>query len=71
MAPAATPRSIVDVLVKETIDAATDPGVAARLRQLNIEPRGSSQQEFAATIRDEQPTFDAAIKAAELNDGKL
>jgi len=70
MAPAATPRAIVDVLVKATIDAATDPAVAARLRQLNIEPRGSSQEEFAATIRDEQPTFDVAIKAAELNDQK-
>jgi tripartite-type tricarboxylate transporter receptor subunit TctC len=70
MAPAATPRAIVDVLVRETIDAATDPVVAGRLRQLNIEPRGSSQEEFAATFRDEQPTFDAAIKAAQLNDEK-
>ncbi len=68
MVPPKTPQPIIDALVGETMAAASDPAVVAKLRQLNIEPRGSTQAQLVETIRDEQPVFDAAMKAAELKD---
>jgi tripartite-type tricarboxylate transporter receptor subunit TctC len=65
MAPAGTPPEIIERLANASIAAAHDPAIAARLQTLNVEPRGSTQAEFRETIRDEQVTMDAAIKAAE------
>jgi hypothetical protein len=50
--------------------AARDPAIIAELQKFNIEPRGTTQAEFAATIQDEQPIFDAAIKAAAIGEEK-
>lgn len=66
MAPAGTPRDIIDKLAKHVIEAANDPTIAAQLISLGIEPNGTTPQEFAAQIAREQPQFDAAIKAANL-----
>jgi tripartite-type tricarboxylate transporter receptor subunit TctC len=66
MVPPGTPAQIIDQLIEASIAAAHDPAIAARLQSFNIEPRGSTQAEFAQTIRDEQPILDAAIKAAEI-----
>jgi tripartite-type tricarboxylate transporter receptor subunit TctC len=66
MAPAGTPPDIIDRLTQTSIAAAHDPAIAAKLESFNIEPRGSTQAEFADTIREEQPIIDAAIKAAEI-----
>lgn len=66
LAPAATPRAIVAKLAEHVIAAAKDPAVAAQLTNLGIEPNGTTPAEFAAQIAQEQPQFDAAIKAANL-----
>jgi tripartite-type tricarboxylate transporter receptor subunit TctC len=66
MAPAGTPPEVIERLTQASVAAAHDPAIAARLRTLNVEPRGSTQAEFRDTIRDEQATMDAAIKAAEV-----
>jgi tripartite-type tricarboxylate transporter receptor subunit TctC len=70
MAPAGTPPEIVARIVQETVVAARDPAIIAELQKFNIEPRGTTQAEFAATIQDEQPIFDAAIKAAAIGEEK-
>jgi tripartite-type tricarboxylate transporter receptor subunit TctC len=66
MAPSGTPPEIIERLTQASIAAAHDPAIVARLQSFNIEPRGSTQAEFLDTIRDEQATMDAAIKAAEV-----
>jgi tripartite-type tricarboxylate transporter receptor subunit TctC len=70
MTPAGTPPEIVARIVQETVVAARDPAIIAELQKFNIEPRGTTQAEFAATIQDEQPIFDAAIKAAAIGEEK-
>jgi tripartite-type tricarboxylate transporter receptor subunit TctC len=64
MAPAGTPPEIVNRLIQVSIEAAHDPAVGEKLRNLNIEPGGGSQEEFIQTIRDERATIGEAIKAA-------
>jgi tripartite-type tricarboxylate transporter receptor subunit TctC len=66
MAPARTPRPIIDKLARHVVGAAKDPANMASLRALGIEPGGSTPEDFAAQISAEQPRFDAAIKAADL-----
>jgi tripartite-type tricarboxylate transporter receptor subunit TctC len=66
LAPARTPRPIIDQLSRHVIAAARDPAVAAQLTALGIEPNGTTPEEHAAQIAREQPIFDAAIKAADL-----
>ncbi len=62
-----TPRAIVDKLAREVIAATKDPAVVEQLTKLGIEPNGTTPEEFAAQIAREQPQFDIAIKAANLN----
>ena len=66
LAPAKTPRDIIEKLAKHVTAAARDPANAAQLTTLGIEPNGTTPEEFAAQINREQPQFDAAIKAANL-----
>ena len=65
-APATTPREIIDKLAQHVIAAAQDPTNVAQLTALGIEPNGTTPEEFRAQIDREQPQFDAAIKAANL-----
>ena len=67
LAPAATPRPIVDKLARLTIAAAREPEIVAQLTKLGITPNGTTPEEFAAQIAREQPQFDAAIDAAGLS----
>jgi tripartite-type tricarboxylate transporter receptor subunit TctC len=66
MAPAKTPREIVDKIAAQVVAAAHDPGIIARLADLGIEANGTTPDAFAAQIAREQPQFDLAIKAAKL-----
>jgi tripartite-type tricarboxylate transporter receptor subunit TctC len=66
MAPAKTPKPIVDKLAEQVIAAARDPAIIAQLTKLGIQPNGTAPKEFAAQIAREQPQFDAAIKAANM-----
>ena len=62
-----TPRAIVDKLAREVIAATKDSAVVGQLTKLGIEPNGTTPEEAAAQIAREQPQFDIAIKAANLN----
>jgi tripartite-type tricarboxylate transporter receptor subunit TctC len=66
LAPAKTPRAIVEKLAAQVIAAAHDPTIVARLADLGIEANGTTPDAFAAQIAREQPQFDLAIKAAKL-----
>ena len=66
LAPAKTPKAIVDKLASAVIAATKDPGIIAQLQKLGIEPNGTTPEEFTEWIRRDQPQFDAAIAAAQL-----
>ncbi len=66
LAPAKTPREIIDKLAKHVTAAARDAANVAHLTTLGIEAKGTTPEEFAAQIDREQPQFDAAIRAANL-----
>ena len=50
LAPAGTPQAIIQLLAKETRNAAKDPAIAERLLTLGIQPSGADPQEFAEVI---------------------
>jgi tripartite-type tricarboxylate transporter receptor subunit TctC len=64
------PRGMSEVvatrLERAAIDAARDPSVSARLRELGAEPVGSTATELAATIAAEDARWAAAARAAGL-----
>jgi tripartite-type tricarboxylate transporter receptor subunit TctC len=64
LAPAKTPKAIVDRLAKETRDAAQDLTIAGRLRDLGIEPGAAMLDDFRDIIRGEQSIFRSAVKIA-------
>jgi tripartite-type tricarboxylate transporter receptor subunit TctC len=66
LAPAATPRAIIDKLASLVIATTKDPAIVAQLDNLGITPNGTTPAEFAAQIAREQPLFDEAIAAAGL-----
>jgi tripartite-type tricarboxylate transporter receptor subunit TctC len=66
LVPAKTPREIINKLATHVIAAARDPANIASLTGLGIEPGGTTPEEFVELIKQEQPRFDAAIKAANL-----
>ncbi|MBV8166028.1 MAG: tripartite tricarboxylate transporter substrate binding protein [Alphaproteobacteria bacterium] len=68
MAPAGTPRPIIDRLNAEVRKALADPGVRAKLRDQGLTVRGSSPEELAAATREQLAKYarlmkDAGIKA--------
>ena len=66
LAPAKTPREIIAKLAQHVIAAAKDSTNVAQLTALGIEPNGTMPEEFRAQIEREQPLYDAAIAAANL-----
>lgn len=64
LAPAGTPRPIIDLLSKETLAAAQLPAINQKLFDLGIEPGAAGADEHAAIIREEQGVYAAAVKAA-------
>jgi tripartite-type tricarboxylate transporter receptor subunit TctC len=68
LVPARTPRVIVDRLAAEVVAAAKDPAIVEQLTRLGIEPNGTTPEQFAAQIANEQAQFDVAIEAAKLKE---
>ena len=63
LAPAATPRTIVDRWHRETVRALNDAEVRDRLVVDGADPIGSSPEEFAAYIRAESVKWAKIVKA--------
>ena len=62
VAPAATPRPVIDVLHRATVAALGDAGVHKALTDLGIDVEGNTPQEFEAYIKAEIPKWSAIVK---------
>ncbi len=64
LAPAATPRAIVEALAKEVARAVREPATAERLEGIGVDPVGNTPAEFAEFIRRDAPLWREAVNAA-------
>jgi len=64
LAPAATPREIVNKLAEATVKAAQSPEIRQRLMEMGAEPIGNMPDEAAKFIRDEVALWAAVVKAS-------
>jgi tripartite-type tricarboxylate transporter receptor subunit TctC len=64
MAPAGTPKDILDKLHDETVKALALPSVRKKFEELGLEPVGNTSAEFAAVIKKEIPEWAKVIKDA-------
>ena len=66
MAPAATPKEIVDPLYREIAKAVAQPDVKERLTTLGFKPVANSPDEFSARIRLEIEKWAKVVRDAKL-----
>jgi tripartite-type tricarboxylate transporter receptor subunit TctC len=64
VAPAGTPKAIVETLHRATVEALKDPDVQQKLGALGIDLVGSSPDEFGAYIKAEIPKWAGVIEAS-------
>jgi len=64
MAPAGTPKPIVDRIAAEVVHAIKDPKFVERLSSLGVEPVGNSPAEFAAMISADIELWAEAVRIA-------
>jgi tripartite-type tricarboxylate transporter receptor subunit TctC len=64
VAPAGTPKDVVDKLSGAIITALKDPAVRKSLEDLGVDIVGNSPAEFAAYIKTEIPKWTAVVKAS-------
>jgi tripartite-type tricarboxylate transporter receptor subunit TctC len=65
VAPAGTPRAIIDLLNKETVAAMKMPDVIERLSFEGVIPVGNTPEEFGAYIKKEHARIGKVIRASE------
>jgi tripartite-type tricarboxylate transporter receptor subunit TctC len=66
LAPAGTPKAIVDVLADEIAKAVADPPFVGHLRDFGVDPLGNTPAEFASVIAADVKTWSDAVAAAGL-----
>ena len=66
LAPAGTPKPIVDRLQKEIAAVLADPEVKARYEVLGIEPVGNTPEQFAAQIKADLAKYEKVVKQANI-----
>jgi tripartite-type tricarboxylate transporter receptor subunit TctC len=64
LAPAGTPKEIIDKLYSEAAKTLAMPEVRKKFDELGLEPIGNTPAEFAAVIRKETPEWAKVIKDA-------
>ena len=64
LAPAATPREIVNGLAEASIRAAKSPDLRQRLVEQGAEPLGSTPEEFGRTLREDVAKWAEVVKAS-------
>jgi tripartite-type tricarboxylate transporter receptor subunit TctC len=64
LAPAATPRAIVERLSADANRVLADPDVRSRMIALGADPRGNTPEEFARFIRDDQAKWAKLMREA-------
>jgi tripartite-type tricarboxylate transporter receptor subunit TctC len=68
LAPAGTPREIIDRIAKEVASAAKDPKFIERLDSFGVDPLGNTPEEFAAMIAADIPFWAEAVKIANVQE---
>ena len=63
-APAATPKAIQDRISAAVAKALQLPDVAAKLVTLNMEPVGSTPEEFRKVVNDDWIKWGAVVRAS-------
>ena len=66
VAPAGTPKEIVDRLSREIAKHVTQPDLTGRLKALGFVPIASNPEQFAARIATEAPKWEKVVKGAKL-----
>jgi tripartite-type tricarboxylate transporter receptor subunit TctC len=69
LAPAGTPKEVLDKLYGETAKALAMPDVRRKFDELGLEPVGNTPAEFAALIKKETPEWAKVIKDAAIKLG--
>jgi tripartite-type tricarboxylate transporter receptor subunit TctC len=64
MAPADTPRPVVDRIAAEIAEAVKDPKFSARLSEFGVDPLGNSPSEYGAMLAADIATWTEAVEAA-------
>lgn len=64
MAPANTPRPIVDKIAAVITEAVKDPKFSARLSEFGVDPLGSSPEEYKAMLEKDIATWTEAVEIA-------
>ena len=64
LAPAGTPKDVLDKLHNETVKALATPAVRKKFDELGLEPVGTTPAEFATIIKKETPEWAKVIKDA-------
>jgi tripartite-type tricarboxylate transporter receptor subunit TctC len=67
LAPAATPKPVVDKLSADLNRVLADSEVRARMQALGADPGGNSPEEFRRFIRDDQAKWSKLMKEAGIN----
>jgi tripartite-type tricarboxylate transporter receptor subunit TctC len=67
LAPAATPKPVVDKLGADVNRVLADSEVRARMQALGADPGGNSPEEFRRFIRDDQAKWSKLMKEAGIN----
>jgi tripartite-type tricarboxylate transporter receptor subunit TctC len=67
MAPADTPKDIVDKLQHTLAQALRDPAVAERIKGMGVVPGGQSPAEFAAFMAAERAKYKKIVDATGLS----
>jgi tripartite-type tricarboxylate transporter receptor subunit TctC len=62
-APASMPANIVTRFHNAMLEASRDPGVLAKIKELNVEPLGLSRDEMASLVRRDAAVFSRIAKA--------
>jgi tripartite-type tricarboxylate transporter receptor subunit TctC len=66
MAPAGTPKPIIDKMAAEIAKACKDPKFVERLAKLGADPLGNTPEQFAALIKHDLKTWGEAVEGAGL-----
>jgi tripartite-type tricarboxylate transporter receptor subunit TctC len=69
LAPAGTPKDVVDKLHAETVKTLALPEVRKKFDELGLDPVGNTPAEFAAVIKKETPEWAKVIKDADIKLG--
>lgn len=70
LAPAATPRPVIDKISADVQSVIASPAYAARVKQAALYPQGSTPQELDAFIRSEIAKWEKVIREANIRTGR-